>query len=398
MIDYVICAFRNLGRKRLRSVLTILGITVGVASVVIISSLGAGGKTAIASGLDSLGINGLNISEKSDADSSNNSLMTNSDVKLCEKVVGSNCTMPLIMQTGSAILNGIEKDALVWGIGSDAQNTVSLKLLHGKMFSRADIMSHAKVCLVDSAFAKERYKRENITGKTIYVCLDGDYVSFKVCGVVESGSSLLYNLVGKFIPTFVYLPYSAAEDMRMKKGYDQIVIKSASANSLDKTGTQIVNLLNKEHSTNDSYIVSNMLKQKEQFFSMLDIVTMIISAIGAISLVVAGIGIMTVMLVSVNERKREIGIKKAVGARKGVIMFEFLTEALVISATGGLCGIFSGLGIAYLAIKHMGLSFSINFTPVIGAFIFAVIIGIMFGVYPAYKAANLQPAEALRCE
>lgn len=397
MWDYLFCALRNIGRKRFRSMITICGIIIGVSSVIVIGAIGNGAKCAVNTQLDSLGINGLNISQKSDSLNAISSRLTMDDLNTCLKVKGVNSTMPLIMQQGNAVLHGQQKTSLIWGIGSNAGSMISLKLDYGRFFTQTQVDSHAKVCLVDDTFAKSAYKRTNITGKNISIYLGKSYQTFKVIGIVESGSSLLYNLVGEYIPTFVYVPYTAAEDLRENSGFDQIMIRENSNSDADKTGALITELLEKKHIGNN-YVASNMVKQKQRFSNILGIVTIVISAVGAISLIVAGLGIMTVMLVSVNERTREIGIKKAIGAKKSVIMFEFLFEALLITIIGGAIGIAAGIAISYFASKTMNFNFSINFLSVILSSGFAILTGILFGVYPAYKAANLNPVDALRQE
>jgi len=397
MIEYFFCAIRNLSRKRFRSVLTVCGIAIGVASVIVIGAIGNGAKLAVNAQLDSLGVNGINIEEDKQNFADLGALLTQDDLKTCLSVQGVSAAMPLIMQEGDAVLRGQQSDSVIWGVDSNARSMISLKVDYGRMFTQSQVTSHAKVCLIDDTFAKSVYKRGNITGKTISIYMGTSYETFKICGIVESGSSLLYNLVGEYMPTFVYLPYTTAEDLRARNGFDQIMVKEAPNGDPDKTGTLITNLLAKKHSGN-SYAASNMLEQKKRLSGLLNVITLVISAVGAISLVVAGLGIMTVMLVSVNERTKEIGIKKAIGAKKGIIMLEFLFEALVISLIGGFIGIGTGIVFSFVASKVMGFIFNINMFSVFMSSGFALATGVIFGVYPAHKAANLKPVEALRQE
>lgn len=397
MFEYLLCALRNLGRKRLRSILTIFGIMIGVASVIVIGVIGNGATVAVDAQLDSLGINGVNISKERNNIYDLTKTISDDDFQTCLNIEGVSSAMPLIMQTGNAVLKGYQKDAILWGVDTNAKNMISLKLIHGHMFSKSQVSSHAKVCLIDDTFAKSIYKRSNVTGKKITLYMGKDYETFKICGVVESGTNLLYNFVGDYMPTFVYLPYTTAQDLRCRSGFDEIMVKGNENIDLDKLGTTIKNVLSQKHN-GEAYCASNMLKQKEHFSNLLGIVTLVISAVGAISLVVAGIGIMTVMLVSVNERTKEIGIKKAIGAKKSLIMLEFLFEALAISVIGGVLGIGAGIGLSYITANIMNFIFKISASSVIMATSFALITGIVFGVYPAYKAANLKPVDALRLE
>lgn len=397
MFEYLICALRNLGRKRVRSLLTICGIMIGVASVIVIGAIGNGATAAVNKQLDSLGINGVNISQEKTNIYDLTATLSDDDFKTCLSVNGVYCAMPLIMQTGNAVLRGNQKDAVLWGVDTNAKNMISLKVSYGRMFSKSQVASHAKVCLIDDTFAKAAYKRSNVTGKEISLYMGKDYETFKIIGVVESGTSLLYNFVGDYLPSFVYLPYTTAEDLRNRSGFDEIMVKGDTNQNLDKLGNLITSVLSKKHVSN-TYCASNMLKQKEHFSGLLNILTLVISAVGAISLIVSGLGIMTVMLVSVNERTKEIGVKKAIGAKKSLIMLEFLFEALAISIIGGILGVGAGTGLAYITSNIMNFTFNINPSSVIMASGFALVTGILFGVYPAYKAANLRPVDALRQE
>ena len=396
MLEYLFCALRNLGRKKLRTFLTVSGISIGVASVIIIGAIGEGGKTAVSGELDSLGINGLSISARGNADTISPKILYD-DVKNCLSIKGVNSAMPIIMQMGTSTIHGKENEALVWGVGADAQKIIALKINHGSMFTQNDISSHALVCLVDEQYAMATFKRTNITGKTIMLNLGNGYTELKIKGVVATGSSLLYNIAGDYIPYFMYMPYTTAEDIKGQVGYDQIAVKTISDNNIDNVGKNIVKVLN-DNNGNQSFIASNMFKQKQKLANLLNIVTLIVSAIGAISMIVAGLGIMTVMTVSVSERTKEIGIKKAIGAKKRIIMIEFLFEALAISIIGGLIGIVFGIGTSVVASKIFAFNFDVKLNSVLISAGFAMLVGVLFGVYPAQKAAMLRPVEALRHE
>lgn len=397
MFEYLYCALRNIGRKKFRSTLTICGIMIGVASVIIIGAIGNSAKLAVNDQLDSLGINGVNISQQKENVNDLTAKLTYADLKTCQSVKGVKAAMPLIMQVGNAVFRGTQKDTVLWGVDSSALQMISLNIKNGRMFSKSQVSSRAKVCLIEDTFAKAVYKRSNVTGKTISLYMGKGYQTFKIIGVVEAGSSLLYNFAGDYVPTFIYLPYTTAEDLRSSEGFDQIMIKSDAGDDPDKIGKTITTILSKNH-TGSTFTAANMMKQKQRFSGLMGIVTLAISAVGAISLIVAGLGIMTIMLVSVNERTKEIGIKKAIGARKGLIMLEFLFEALAISIIGGALGISVGIGLSYVISKIMNMTFIINIKSIMFASGFALLTGILFGVYPAYKAANLAPVDALRHE
>jgi ABC-type transport system, involved in lipoprotein release, permease component len=397
MLELFLSALRNLGRKGFRSAITICGIMIGVASVIVIGSIGSGASMTVDKQLDGLGINGLDISRQRDNIYDFGATMSDKDLTVCLGVKGVKSAMPLIMQAGDAVLHGYQKDTVFWGVGSNARSMISLTISHGRMFSKSQVASHARVCLVDDTFAKEIYKRTNITGKQISIYMGSDYVDFTICGVVESSGSLLYNLVGSYIPTFVYLPYTTVEDLRNRSGFDDIMVKSADNGNQDRIGAQIIADLKKQNGGN-TYTATNMLRQRQSISDVLDIITLVISAVGAISLIVAGLGTMTIMLVSVHERTREIGIKKAIGAKKGLILLEFLFEALFISILGGLSGVLLGIFLSYICMTVMHIAFCVSIRSILLSTGFALMTGTIFGVYPAYKAANLKPVDALREE
>lgn len=397
MLELVLSALRNLSRKGFRSAITICGIMIGVASVIVIGSIGYGATLTIDRQLNSLGINGLDITKQRNNIFDYNATMGESELKACLSVNGVKSAMPLVMQAGDAVLRGYQKDMIFWGVDSNARSIISLNIRHGRMFSKSQVAQHARVCLVDDHFANEVYKRTNITGKKLSVFMGGDYVEFTICGVVESSESLLYNLVGDYIPSFIYLPYTTAEDLRNRSGFDDVMVQSKDGSNQDQISRKILAALKHQNGGN-TYTASNMIKQRQSISDILGIITLVISAVGAISLIVAGLGTMTIMLVSVHERTREIGIKKAIGAKKGTILFEFLIEALLISMLGGIFGIALGLILSYLCLTIMHITFCVSAQAIVLSSGFALLTGTLFGVYPAHKAANLKPVDALREE
>lgn len=395
LLDLLINAYRNLGRKKLRTGMMVLGIAVGISSVILIASIGESGKHAITAQLDSLGINGLNIQSASAI--SSEAALHDVDLKKTKDVKGVKNAMPVIMQIAGAQLRNTQKQALIWGIGEQAKQMQTVRLLHGSVFSKSDIQTHTDVCLIEEGYAQAAYKRSNIVGKSITVYVNNATLNLKIKGIVANGSGMFYNLVGSYIPSFVYLPYTTAEDLRGITGYDQIAVQTFSEANNDAIGSRIVSALSSDGSGN-TYVAMNMFKQRQQLSNILEIITLIISAVGSISLIVAGLGIMTVMTVSVSERTKEIGIKKAIGAPKNAILLEFLFEALGISVLGGAAGLSSGLILAFVATRIMHIPFVWTIQSFFTSTLLSIVIGIVFGVYPALKAARLNPVDALRCE
>jgi len=395
MIDILKSAFKNLGRKRVRTVLTILGISIGVASVIIIGNISECGTAALTGELDSLGLSGLSISVSQNA---KNVSLTDTDLNIVKKTEQVEQAMPIMMQTTNIQARTIQKKALVWGIDSKANQIISIKVLYGRSLNNRDIKTNANVCLVDESFSQAAYSRNNIVGKKVSVLCAGVMEDFEVVGIVKTGSGLLQNLIGDYIPTFVYIPYTTMQNAVGRNTIDQIAVKVKSGSNMENVGKSIVTNLNRNDGISDGFYSNNLAKQKDGLTSMLDIVTLILSAVGAISLLVASLSIMIVMLVSVNERTREIGIKKSIGAKRSAILFEFLFEAMLITILGCIAGIIFGYLISFAGVSYFGMTLSVRFDIMLLAVGFSLLTGIVFGVYPAAKASNLKPVDALRLE
>jgi len=395
MIDYIKSAFKNLTRKRARTALTILGIAIGVGSVIIIGNISQCGTNALSTELDGLGLSGLSISSSTDA---RNISLNENDLNIIKKCDQVEQAAPIMVESTDVSTQRINLKALVWGIDTKASQIISINLLYGRLFSSQDISTCANVCLVDEAFSKSAYKRSNIIGKNISILYGGTQENFKVIGIIKTGSGLLQNIMGNYIPNFVYVPYTTVQTAVGRDDFDQIAVKVKVGANVDHIGETIVDSLNRNNGTTGAFVSNNLAKQKDSLTNMLSIITLILSAVGAISLLVASLSIMTVMLVSVNERTREIGIKKAIGAKRSSIMLEFMFEAVLISLIGCMFGIAAGYLISYVGASYFGFALSVRSDIMLLAVGFSLLSGTIFGVYPAYKASKLKPVDALRQE
>ena len=221
---------------------------------------------------------------------------------------------------------------------------------------------------------------------------------FEVVGVIKTGSGLLQNLIGDYIPNFLYVPYTTLQSVTGKNSFDQIAVRVEDNYDVDEAGQSIVSTLSNTTGISDGFLANNLVKQKDGLKSILNTVTVVLSAVGAISLLVASLSIMTVMMVSVNERTREIGIKKSIGARRSTILCEFLLEAIFISLIGCLIGVVVGIGISFFGASYVNISLQLRKDIILLAVGFSLLSGIIFGVYPAAKASRLKPVDALRIE
>lgn len=395
MSDYLKYALKNLFRNKFRTMLTIIGIAIGVCSVIIIGAISDMGKSAINQELDSLGIGGLILETDKRISEAE---LSPEDLKVIKASKNVKSAIPIMLEYTNAYTKNLVLNSAVWGIDAGAKQIFSLDPLYGRLIGKADVSAYENVCIVDKFFAQQTYKRENIVGKTIKIRLNGMDEEFEVIGVVNSGGNMLQSMLSSYIPTFVYIPYTTMQRAVGKGSFDQIAVQAADGVDLNAVGFEVVRRLEQTNGSKDIYKTQNIAQQKDKLNSVLNIVSYVLSAIAAISLIVAGLSIMTVMLVSVNERTREIGIKKAIGARNVTILSEFLLEAFFISILGSFIGCTVGILLSLIGFFAMRVTPIINLSLILLCIAFSVASGTVFGVYPAFKASRLRPVDALRIE
>lgn len=389
-------SIKNIMRKKLRSMLTIMGISIGVLSVIIISIIGDVGKQTINTELASMGISGLCIRTTNGV--SSEKMLTRDELIMVSENENVKEATPLITKISEIIVRQSRTQAVLWGVDSNVNNVVSMELLFGRLINSGDVDRNARICVVDEAFAQANYKRSNIVGKTVSLFVENRFVDFTVVGVVSSGGNILQGVMGDMVPSFLYAPFTTLASLSQIKSFSQIVVTLNEDKDETIATASIVRELNQKLGLTDGVKVENLNNQKDKLNSVLEIVTLVLSVIGGISLVVAGLSIMTVMLVTVNERTREIGIKKSIGASRKIILSEFLAEALLLSLIGSIIGCVIGVIIGGIGCLLVSVPLVINFKTIALCIGFCVCIGILFGVYPAFKAASLKPVDALRNE
>lgn len=383
-------AFRNLWRKRVRTLLTMGGITIGVALVAVVSVIGDAGRATVNTELENMGLGGLSVTASGTAVLQSAEL----DALRARQTVAS--AVPLMLQTStvSSDDNGTQT-LMLCGIDSGEVQAIGLSKCFGRMLSQTDVRSFSRVCVVDTAVATALFERDDIVGETLILPVGGIEETFTVIGVTEAGSMLLQN-VAQFIPGMVYLPYTTMQELTGRSDFDQFAVRLSEGVDEEREAKLIEKELSRI-SGDGGYRADNLSAQKEKLTGIMDIVTAVLTAISAISLLVSGLSIMTIMTVSVGERTREIGIKKALGATNRRIRREFLVEALLLSLGGGIAGVVIGGGAGLLGVHAAGLPLT-SVASMGWLILFAAAVGVVFGVVPAMKAARLDPVEALRCE
>ena len=375
---------KNIVLKIKRSFLTVCGIAVGVFAVVVISAVGDIGENLVDGKLKSMGMESIIVS------SQNGGLQEN-DVEQLKNMDFVENAMPLMSVTLKQIMpDDNETDRMLWGVDENADEVIELKVVSGRKINAGDLVSHSKVCMIDRDVAEETYGTADITGMKITLGFGNMSEEFEAVGVVDNGVSMLQSSLGGSIPSFVYIPYTTFSDISQKNDFDVIAVKAQANINTEKS-------IEKKLSDNLRTVeVSNLLTQKKQLTSLMKVVSCSMTAVAGISVIISGISSMTSMMSAVNERTREIGIKKAIGARKTDIISEFLGESLLISVSGGVFG--GGLGILTVITGCILFDIDVYINPVsvLSVIIFSTVTGVIFGIVPALKASSLNPVVAIR--
>ena len=396
-------ALRALRRNKMRSMLTALGIIIGVASVVAMVAVGNGAQARITSQVSALGQNLLTVfagSKKSGGVNSglgSASAITLADAEAIQREVPDVAAVsPEVSVTAQAIANGRNWSTTVVGESPDYLSIRDWKLAAGSMFNDSDIRSAAKIAVIGSKTANELFGPLNPIGQSVRI----KNIPFTIIGLLESKGA---GMGGANQDDRILIPYTTAMKRITGDRYLRSVnVEIRSADRMDIAQQQITSLLRQRHRlTSDQSDDFNIFNQKEiadTVNSISKIITLLLGSIAGISLVVGGIGIMNIMLVSVTERTREIGIRIAVGAEPGDIRLQFLIEAVTLSLLGGLIGVLCGVGASHLVGMFADFKAVVSSGSIILAFGVSSVIGIFFGFYPAHKAAALDPIVALRYE
>ncbi|MDD5760683.1 MAG: ABC transporter permease [Candidatus Pacebacteria bacterium] len=421
-------AIISLKVNRMRSFLTILGIVIGISSVITVMSLGEGAQNLILEQIMALGPANVYIEpgsidiqrlaegrENQDRDRGqiatqimegmNVKTLTLKDLEAIEKDPLVEAVAPIVTTVNRVVYENINKRATILGTTPEYNQIADVEIVLGSDFTDFDVQSRAKVAVLGHKISEDLFQEEDPLGKTIRI----KETNFKVIGVMEEqGSQSFLNF-----DEYIYVPVTTAQEFLLGINYVQSSIaKIVSQDKVDEAMESIRLLLRERHNiynpegdlSKDDFSVVSGKETAEMMATVTNILTALLSSIASIALVVGGIGIMNIMLVSVVERTKEIGLRKAVGARKKDILYQFLMEAVVLTALGGIAGILVGMASSYLLSiimsSNLGIQwhYFISFRSIILGLIVATGIGIIFGIYPARRAAELSPIEALRYE
>ncbi|MCM3217916.1 ABC transporter permease [Niallia taxi] len=381
-------SFKNITMNKLRAILTMLGIIIGVAAVIALTSLGMGASQSVSDEVSSLGSTTVSISLS--GNSSDEEVVTYDELMSFEDLSEVEAVSPTVT-TSSTLKNGTtsSEGVTVAGVNTSYENVNDITVRTGRNIMDIDLDNRNKVVVLGSNVATELFGFSNAVDQSIKI----DGTTFKVIGVLEEQGEELSGSVDDQ----VLIPFTTAQRFIGQTYVTSATVKMSSEDAVEIGMAKMEqDLYNQFGGDETSYSVRNQSSVSDALDSVSNTMTLLLAGIASISLIVGGIGIMNIMLVSVTERTREIGIRKAIGAKKKDIMLQFLIEAVVLSAFGGILGALIGLGSAEVLSSMLDMTMQITWWIVGGSVSFSILIGIIFGIFPANKASNLSPLEALR--
>jgi len=388
-------------RNKLRSALTMLGIIIGVGCVIAMIAIGAGASRSIQSQIESLGSNFVMIFPGASTQGgahlfTDQSMLTEDDANAikadCPSVA---YVSPLVRSSAQIVAGESNWGTSIQGVGVEWPLVRTWNTVEGGFFSDSDVRAAAKVCVLGGTVADNLFPTGGATGQMVRI----KNVPFKVDGVLEKkGGSMMGDQ-----DDIVVVPYTTAmKRLTGKNKLNTIYVSATSVGAVDQAQSEITALLRQRHHIAPGQDSDFTMRSQQEFAAMSEqsskTLSLLLASAAAISLLVGGIGIMNIMLVSVTERTREIGIRMAIGAKGNHVLFQFLIEAIALSALGGILGILVGVGASAIVASKGGLPVHVSPASIGLAFGFSAAIGIFFGFYPARKASRLDPIEALRYE
>ncbi len=393
-------AFEAIVSNKVRSGLTMLGVIIGVMAVILLVSIGEGARVYITKELTGLGTNLLIVTPGKTTTSGGfhppsagtvRKLTYDDAQALRRRAWLLTDAVPIVLGTGKIKYRNLGRDTMVIGTTPEFQRVRNLFIDIGSYLSQGDVDSKSKVVVLGTRVKEELFGAENALGKVV-ILSDARY---RVVGVMQKkGTSLAWD-----IDDIVFIPVTSGQELFDTDGLFEILASTPRAEDTDQAIAQIKDILIRRHAHKEDFTIQTQGAMLSAMNTILGVLTAVLGGIAGISLLVGGIGIMNIMLVSVRERTREIGIRKALGARNKDILAQFMIEAITLSGAGGVIGIIIGVGLALIIPVFVDvLPTSVSLWSILMAFFFSAAVGVFFGVYPARKAALQDPIQALRWE
>lgn len=403
--EYLKMAVSNIRANKMRSFLTMLGIIIGISSVILIMSLGNGARNIITEQMSGIASGQIALYTYDDTGSYE---ITKDDIAaIKEQVDGIRGINSYMSISGTTSTKKGEFQVQASGQMASYMIFSSTGILKGRYFNETEYLAGQPVCLIGERDAVRIFGSTDVVGMNLDVMLWEKEVTFTIIGVEQAEKESMFTFTYENSPIYIYFPLTVLEQVYGMEfeTYYQIYLMAEDGADTGTITTQVVDLLERRHQCigEDIYQYESFNDYMETVNTVLNVVTMLISLVAAISLIVGGIGVMNIMMVSVTERTREIGIRKALGAKTRSILLQFLSESAIITMIGGLIGIISGVAEAFLVAKIVAavnpvfaFTPSVSVVTVVVTTVFSSAIGLFFGIYPARKAAKMSPIEALR--
>lgn len=400
--EVVKSALHSLGSNKIRSTLTMLGIIIGISSVIIIAMVGKGSQNSITGELIKLADKVITINVQS-----NNLILTKKDyismedIEKIREIPGVSGVAPSLRDRARLAIKDNEFTAFSFleTTSEDFEEISGAKIVYGRPFSIQEVDRGEKRILIDDVYAMRKFGRIDVAGEELQVQLGKNVRdTYIISGVFENPMKNLMSSFGGREIYQIYIPYRTYQKYINDKPISSISVSISDVNSKDSISSDIVTYIEEAHQKEGIYEISAKTSPAESFNNILTTLSILLTAVATISLLVGGIGVMNIMLVSVTERIREIGIRKAIGGKRRDILLQFLIEAVFMSLTGGIIGVFLGIVISYIAGAFLKIRPVLDILTILISVIVSSGIGIVFGTYPAKRASELDPIEALRHE
>ncbi|MCL4467446.1 MAG: ABC transporter permease [Deltaproteobacteria bacterium] len=394
---------RALYKNKMRSVLTGLGVIIGIAAVVALVSIGQGVSKKIENQISSLGSNLLMILPGSTSMGGVHggfgsviTLMPSDAAAIATQVPDALYVSPGVRWIGQTVYQNQNWSTTIMGVGSSFPMIRDWPIAEGNFFDKEDVDAAANVCAIGQVVKEQLFGGIDPIGKIIKI----SNIPFRVVAVMAAKGTAGF---GQDQDDMILAPYTTVQKKMLGIDYlNFIFVKAISSSAVNAAQQEIESLLRQRHNikakADDDFTIRNVTDMLAAVMNITNILTIFLGSIASISLIVGGIGIMNIMLVSVTERTREIGIRMAVGAKRRDILLQFLLEAVTLSTIGGIIGIILGSVLSITAGSFIKIPITINIFPIVIAFFFSFAVGVFFGLYPATKASKLNPIEALRYE
>lgn len=394
-------ALESIKANKMRSFLTMLGIIIGISSVITIVSLGQGGQKAITGEFEKLGAASVTVNVSGE-NAQSTDYITLEDVKqIKQKIERIKYASPAYQLRGTVFSDKKSKNAFMRGGSPDLAYINNTEIIYGRYFNEKEYEQGTAVGIIDETDAITLFGYADVVGQSIKIGQNALIKKMTIVGVEKGISSPFGNGGNSGKPIIITAPVTFLSTLQSNEfKISSITVVADSQDNSESVGNGTIKMLESRHNNRgkEIYSADNALAVLEQINSVLGIFTAFISAVAAISLLVGGIGVMNIMLVSVTERTREIGIRKAVGATTKIILMQFLIESVILSLIGGIIGMILGIVGAEIIGSFAGITPVVSWTAIVGSILFSSAVGVFFGIYPAKKAAELDPIDALRYE